>query len=216
MLRIYNIIVIIFLLTNVVQSQDSISLIIKTKPYQDIVFHNPDIGIEKSIGNRFSVGIEGTYLNRQWVFHNWDILFLPWDYGNFYNSNGVKFMVTGKYYFAKPSSVVTNIAPNSPFGWFTLLQASYTNVTIYNIDNYDSNDVYDESRRYAELYAGIGYQFCFYKRISFEIYSGIWFRQKYNPKQVILSGDNTGKEYARVKSSTLYPFISYTIGFYIR
>jgi len=203
------------------QAQDQIGLIIKTRPYQGIVFHNPNIGLEKLIGQRLSIDVDIIYLNREWILNpNTDVIipFLPWRAVKMVDCDGVKFLIGAKYYFIKPDHENNRINQQPPFGWFITIQGVWNRVTTYDLERYEYSEqyTYNQSKEYPELYLGVGYQFYIFNALSMEVYSGWRYRFYYEAMNKKTSGDGIGEVYSSKMGDNLLPYVSFTVGYYIK
>lgn len=201
------------------QAQDQIGLIFKTRPYQIAVFLNPNLGFEKSIGQRFSIDVDITYLNREWIQNpDTDVIipFLPWKAVKMVDCDGFKFLVGVKYFFIRSNPEKNRINKRSPFGWFLTIQSAWNRLTTYDLEDYKNYEqyTYDQTKDFPELYIGVGYQFYLYNAISMEVYSGWRYRFNYEAMNKKTSGEGIGEEYSTTMGDYLLPYVSFTIGYY--
>ncbi len=189
--------------------------VIKTRPYQDIVALNPTLGIEKAINNKYSVEVELLYRNR-----NWNSSGGEGDFGRYYNGDGFRALLGSKKYFGKSNKRFTNTAQKAPLGWFINAQLTYSYAITYNIEKKSHLGIYqytvDSKRDWFEINFGIGKQFFLVENLVFEFYAGSTYRSSFTEKLTIIEGDDKGSELKNYADWTLYPFISFAIGLYIK
>ena len=108
--------------------------IIKTRPFQDFVGFNPNIGIEKPVSEKISPEFELMYRNRTWYSNGGE-----WNFGKFHLSNRISFEVyigPSLYLFCdKRTEIIDSLDPNEigtiehdtyPFGEYGRLAFSWT------------------------------------------------------------------------------------------
>ncbi|MCK4638141.1 MAG: hypothetical protein KAT33_01850 [Bacteroidales bacterium] len=187
--------------------------IIKTRPFQDFIAFNPNIGFEKPINNKFSIESEFLYRNR-----TWESTGSEGDFGRFYQSNGFRFLVGIRKYFGRTKT--------APVGWFLSTQIAFSYSKIYDIEKHTSisglyfNTVNIE-KNWPEIIIGFGKQFILFKNISFEFYFAPSLYLTYFEKTEIIDSKEPS-EIGKIESEG-YPFgeigrfyFSWTIGYHIK
>ena len=151
----------LILLINTAKGQFFENSIIKTRPFQDFVGFNPNLGIEKPISKKFTVEIEYMYRNRTWYSSGGE-----WNFGKFHQSNGFRLLGGVRKYMGKNKT--------SPFAWFFGLQFAYSQVNFNNLEQSDFHNEYDKTVdliiKYPEIIINIGRQFQLFKSLTIEFY----------------------------------------------
>ena len=186
--------------------QNTKGFIIKTLPFQDILYQNPNLIIEKPIKDNYSVEM-------LFALRNGDIYF-PGGEGppspNTTTCSGFTVGVSNKYYISKKK-----LAPNA---WFTsgLTRYNETRINEAKILKYWTSEprIVNLSKKGPEFGIIVGRQSLFYNHLTIEFYSGAGYYLQIYQEQYI-SGpkeDVIRKEYR----ANLRPYLGFTIGWLFR
>lgn len=138
--------------------------LIKTRPLQDFIGKNPNIGFEFPINNKFSLEFDYMYRNQTWYLTGGE-----WDFGWFYPSKGFRILGGARGYISKKKE--------APFGWFwgTQFVVKHSELKDIGMKGFNGITVYTQDIKIfqIEIIPLIGYQFLYLKRISFEFYTGL-------------------------------------------
>jgi len=202
-----------------IQAQFFEGTIIKTRPFQDFVVFNPTLGLEKPITNTISIETELMYRNR-----NWDSSGGEGDFGSFYNGDGFRILIGSKMYFGNYNRNLYRDGKKAPFGWFTTIQISYSLALTYDIDKHHNTGMYeytvDSNRDWFEVNVGLGKQYYLFNTLSMEIYFGPTLISAQTEKMTITKSEDVnvveGSEIESYSDAYIRPFVSLTIGYYIK
>jgi hypothetical protein len=184
-----------------VQAQISKGFLIKTLVFQDAIYRNPNLIIEKRISPKFSVEIQGAVRNGALVPNTTEGIPAP----NLHDCEGFTAGISVRYFFVKGRT--------SPNSWYVSGILRYNDIELKNesVGNHLSR-VVNISRTGPELGVLIGRQFLIGKFISTEFYLGAGaYRQVY--KEEFVSGDLDGLVPKDVLL-TFRPYLGWTVGFF--
>ncbi len=151
-------------------------VILKTRPVQVALSHNPVLIIETPLSKQFSFEADLKYQHRKWQKNGGE-----WDFGRLHNSDGYRISVGTKYYFkTKTYKSSQSDEPIAPFGLYVGGYFSHGYIKTYAIENYTFRRAYLFTETLEELYFGcnfrFGYQLSIADRLALDIYGG--FTQK--------------------------------------
>jgi hypothetical protein len=210
-----SILIIVVILTQIpLSAQFFKNTIIKTRPFQDIVALNPNLGFEKAIHDTYSAEIEFMYRNRSWNSSGSE-----GDFGSFYNSDGYRALIGSRLYFGKTNKRFGGSSQKSPLAWFVSLQAAYSYVVAYNIEKKSNlgNSKYtvDLKDDWMDVYVGIGKQFFLVESIVFEFYAGPMYRSAHTEEMTVIDGNDKGQKIESYGDWVIGPFVSLSLGYFI-
>ncbi|HUS01808.1 MAG TPA: DUF3575 domain-containing protein [Chitinophagaceae bacterium] len=187
-------------------AQHSNRVIIKTQLLTNAIAHNPTLGIEKILNDKFSLELEGIWMRRDKTSNSGEGV-----HQSFYNSNGLALTFSTKYYFDKKNTI--------PNGKYLSGFIRYNSTTIKNVDKAQSiNGSYlrtiDLHMQGPELGFLLGRQFLF-KNFTSDINFGLgYYWQSY---QETLKSGQTSNDFVNGRYKTGYrivrPYLHVTIGY---
>lgn len=192
-------------------AQTELSVVVKTRPFTDIVLESPNFQLEMLLLPRFSVEAEGIWRRRVHDYSGGDI------FGRFYEGNGFTAGVIPKYY-------LINSFPDAPRGYYIagLIRYNYTsipNLRLFNNIPFGDPPIIYKYSRGAELGIITGGQAIAWNRIAFDLCFGFgnyW----QNNKAFLLQGDPprgyvNGRRIWTGNKVNVYLFLSIGYHFYV-
>lgn len=221
MKKISLIILLIAIFQFTVNAQFLKGIIIKTRPIQDFIALNPNIGIEKPFKRIFSLELEFMYRNR-----NWESSGGEWDFGRYYDGDGFKILIGSRVYFGKTNRHLDKTSQKSPFGWFGIIQIGYSQSNTYDINKKHAisggyKNTVNIEKNWSELNLGLGRQFYIFKTISLDLYIGPSIYFAHSEYSTIMKSDNLSEigetetenySFGRI----IKPNIILTVGYYFK